>query len=217
MNDQINKWSLVHAVFILICFLAYVQWGQIGFMAIPSASFLYLVWITRMEWKRIRFGLPNTITALRLLLCVALIFLFKEDIYMLLGIAIPIAVLDGLDGYFARKLNQQTIMGAQLDKEVDAYYILILAILVLENSIAGFWVLGFGLIRYIYVIVGYRFRKKSVPEMKFGLGRIIAVATMIILMAAQILPTLYATIILITGFSFLLYSFVRSAYYQFRT
>lgn len=64
-------------------------------------------------------NVPNTITLLRVVLAIGTIALLFGQDQLLLKIACGLTLLviwgDGLDGYFARKLNQTTKLGAVLD------------------------------------------------------------------------------------------------------
>ena len=70
--------------------------------------------------KEERFTIPNFITFSRVLLLVAMwIFFFLKDTFVL-GILFLIAgVTDLLDGFLARKLNQETEFGAKFDSAAD--------------------------------------------------------------------------------------------------
>jgi phosphatidylglycerophosphate synthase len=70
----------------------------------------------------------------------------------LAGIAM---VLDGVDGWLARRGGWQSPFGARFDMEVDAFFILILAMLVFQADKAGGWVLLSGALRYGFVALGY--------------------------------------------------------------
>ncbi|MCB1823109.1 MAG: CDP-alcohol phosphatidyltransferase family protein [Candidatus Competibacteraceae bacterium] len=63
--------------------------------------------------------------------------------------------LDGIDGWLARRNGLQSPFGARFDMEVDAFFILILAVLVFQSGKAGAWVLLSGLLRYGFVALGY--------------------------------------------------------------
>jgi phosphatidylglycerophosphate synthase len=217
MIKQINNWSLGNALLIIIALFVSLFYANVHFIAfLPLISFLALIVITKSDWGKITFGIPNTITLIRLILIVAMLLIYKQDTLLLLGLAIPIAVLDGFDGYFARKLNQSTVMGATFDKECDAYYILALSYIIYQLGIAGSWVLLFGLLRYVHVLVFSFIKEKSQPELKFKIGQIIAVWVMVSLMAAIAFPAPYSIIILWIALGLLIFSFGRSSYYQLR-
>ena len=61
------------------------------------------------------------------------------------------ALLDGLDGWIARRTRTASAFGARFDMEADALLILLLAILVWRLDKTGAWVLAAGFIRYGFV------------------------------------------------------------------
>ena len=65
-------------------------------------------------------NVPNTLTAARLVLAIVVFALIAFEFYFsalaVFGLA---ALTDALDGYFARLLNQTTVLGRQLDPLVD--------------------------------------------------------------------------------------------------
>lgn len=70
----------------------------------------------------------------------------------LAGVAL---ILDGVDGWLARRGGWQSPFGARFDMEVDAFFILTLAALVHQADKAGGWVLLSGALRYGFVALGY--------------------------------------------------------------
>lgn len=64
-------------------------------------------------------------------------------------------LLDGVDGWLARRGGWQSPFGARFDMEVDAFFILVLAALVYQADKAGGWVLLSGALRYGFVALGY--------------------------------------------------------------
>ena len=71
-------------------------------------------------------------------------------------LALVIALLDGVDGWLARRTGLASDFGARFDMEVDALLIMALAILVWQHGKAGVWVLLSGLLRYVFVAAGWR-------------------------------------------------------------
>lgn len=65
------------------------------------------------------------------------------------------AVLDGLDGWVARRTGMASGFGARFDMEVDALLILALSILCWRHGKAGPWVIASGLLRYAFVLAGW--------------------------------------------------------------
>jgi phosphatidylglycerophosphate synthase len=108
------------------------------------------------------FGAANGITLLR-----AAAVAFLAGIAMLdaplpaalrgaiVGIGCAGLLLDGLDGWAARRGGLASRFGARFDMEIDALSILIFTFLLLRTGQAGPWVLAIGLARYIFVGVGW--------------------------------------------------------------
>jgi len=64
------------------------------------------------------------------------------------------AVLDGVDGWLARRTAMASAFGARLDMETDAMLIMVLSLLVWQYDKAGVWVLAGGLMRYAFIAAG---------------------------------------------------------------
>jgi phosphatidylglycerophosphate synthase len=62
------------------------------------------------------------------------------------------AVLDGVDGWLARRSNMSSRFGARFDMETDALFILVLSVLAWQLDKAGSWVLASGALRYAFVL-----------------------------------------------------------------
>lgn len=72
----------------------------------------------------------------------------------LVGAGAGVLALDGLDGLVARHRGTATALGARFDMELDAFFILVLALLVLQLDKAGAWVLLLGAPRYGFLAAG---------------------------------------------------------------
>lgn len=71
-------------------------------------------------------NVPNTLTLIRLLFTFILAYLILLDYsYFLIGILFFIAAItDWFDGFFARKLNQKSELGARLDQVIDRVFMI---------------------------------------------------------------------------------------------
>jgi phosphatidylglycerophosphate synthase len=125
-------------------------------------------------------GPANRITLLRAVLIVAVTGLLVLPgppapalLWWIVGVSTFSMVLDGFDGWVARRTGTSTEFGARFDMELDAFLMLVLSGLVLESGKAGAWVLLIGLLRYLFVGAGWiwprlrgrlpdRFRRKLV-------------------------------------------------------
>ena len=63
-------------------------------------------------------------------------------------------VLDGLDGWLARRRRTASAFGARFDMEADALLVLGLSLAALAGGRAGPWVLGAGALRYMFLAGG---------------------------------------------------------------
>jgi len=84
--------------------------------------------------KEIFLNVPNSLTLLRLILTFVFIYLlFMNYSKLILIIVFAIAALtDWFDGFFARRLNQKTEIGARLDQVIDRVFTIaiVLAIII---------------------------------------------------------------------------------------
>ena len=71
------------------------------------------------------------------------------------GVAIVVTLLDGVDGWLARRTGMASEFGARFDMETDALLIMALSMLAWTFDKAGAWVLASGLLRYVFVAAGW--------------------------------------------------------------
>ena len=127
-----------------------------------------------------RFGPANYVTTIRAVLAALVAGLIGHPVparvlWVVIGIALLAAALDGLDGWLARRSRMTTIFGARFDMEVDAAFILVLAVLVWQHGKAGIWVLLCGLMRYGFVAAGRLLPWLAGPLRPTRRGRTVAV------------------------------------------
>ena len=60
-------------------------------------------------------------------------------------------VMDGFDGWVARRTASSTPFGARFDMELDAFLLMALSVLVWQDGRVGIWVLLIGGLRYLFV------------------------------------------------------------------
>lgn len=98
-----------------------------------------------------RVAFANLITTARLAIVVALPLLPPATSRVALALlAVALLAIDGLDGYVARSRGEASAFGAEYDMETDALSVMVLALLLLREGVAGAWVLVAGLWRYAY-------------------------------------------------------------------
>ena len=77
--------------------------------------------------------------------------------WILVGIAGLGLLLDGTDGWAARRQRLASAFGARFDMEIDAFAIAVLAITAVKAGSAPSWVLAIGAMRYLYLGAGRLF------------------------------------------------------------
>jgi phosphatidylglycerophosphate synthase len=107
------------------------------------------------------FGIANQVTLLRAgLVCLAGGALLAggptaSPGWSLAALVATALSLDAVDGLLARRLGLASRFGARFDLEVDAFLILVLALLVWQTGKVGPWALAIGLLRYLFVVAGW--------------------------------------------------------------
>ncbi|MEM9325027.1 MAG: CDP-alcohol phosphatidyltransferase family protein [Bacteroidota bacterium] len=133
---------LIHAIWPLIAMgiLLFGIWVALGRRFLPTMPLLI--------------GYANWVTLIRLLLVLTLLLLynFLSDMQLFWGFLASI-LLDGVDGYVARRWHQESEFGAAFDMETDALLVLGLSWLHVEQEMAGQWLLLPGSMRYIYELL----------------------------------------------------------------
>jgi phosphatidylglycerophosphate synthase len=171
-----------------------------------------------------RFGAANQITAIRAGLVALVVSLVGEPgTAAVAGAAVVLSVmatlLDGADGWVARRTRMTSAFGMRFDMETDAALIQVLAILVWQFGKAGPWVLASGLMRYGFVAAGYVWPWMRRPLAASLRGRTICVVQLGALIAA-LAPEVAAPAsraIAAVGLSALGYSFFVDTLWLWRT
>jgi phosphatidylglycerophosphate synthase len=167
------------------------------------------------------FGIANTVTLLRAGFNAVLLAVSAEMLlggafvldstarWWLIAAAATALILDGVDGWAARRSHMASAFGARFDMETDALFIMGLALLLTAGGIVGPWVLASGLTYYLFRVAcrmwpwlnGPLFpslRRKTVCVVQVGV---------LILALVPILPPWAARSLCLTGLTLLFYSF----------
>jgi phosphatidylglycerophosphate synthase len=162
-----------------------------------------------------KFGPANQITFVRAVLVAALASLAVRPATPAVAwsaacIAIVVVLLDGVDGWVARRTATVSAFGTRFDMETDAALILVLAVLVWQHGKAGPWVVASGLLRYVFVASGWVWpwmRRPLTPTLR---GRLICVVQIGALVAAMLPPIEppASTVLAALGLAVLCYSFL---------
>ncbi|MEM1065846.1 MAG: CDP-alcohol phosphatidyltransferase family protein [Pseudomonadota bacterium] len=162
-------------------------------------------------------GLCNLITLARLALTAALSALLflpmplnDPVLWYAFAIALAALMLDGVDGWAARRAGLTSHFGARFDMEVDSAFALILALLAFQTGQAGAWVIALGLPRYLFLAAGYiwpvltgtvpaRFSRKAVCVLQIGI--LVAFLVPVLPATALVAAAACAVLALIWSFS----------------
>jgi phosphatidylglycerophosphate synthase len=127
-------------------------------------------------------------------------------------------VLDGVDGWLARRSGLASTFGARFDMEVDAGLAAVLCVLVILSGKAGLWLIPLGFLRYAWVMAGAlrpwltgplpeRFSRKAVC--------VVQIAALIALLAPVVTPPV-STLIAAAATLALVWSFAVDALWRWR-
>jgi phosphatidylglycerophosphate synthase len=158
---------------------------------------------------------PNQVTAIRAVLVALLAGLVVVPPQSAVAWSAVIggtiaAVLDGVDGWLARRTGMMTAFGARFDMEIDALLILVLAILAWRWDKAGPWVLMSGLLRYLFVAAGWVLSWMRRPLAPTRRGQVICIVQVVALIVAvaPITPPRVGAMVAAVGLLTLAYSFL---------
>jgi phosphatidylglycerophosphate synthase len=160
------------------------------------------------------FGAANQVTVARGALVALLAGLIGERAdtgapLLALSVAIAVAVLDGVDGWLARRTRMASDFGARFDMETDAMLIAVLAVLAWQFGKAGPWVLASGLLRYAFVVAGSAvvwLRRPLPPSQRRKAVAVVQVVALIV-SVAPFVPTPLAGLAAAGGLGALIVSF----------
>jgi phosphatidylglycerophosphate synthase len=139
-----------------------------------------------------RFGPANRVTLLRAALAALAASLLLEpaapDIaWVAVTLTAAVAVLDGVDGWLARRTGISSVFGARFDMETDAFFMFALSLLVWRHDKAGLWVIGIGLMRYLFVAAAWVLPWLAGPLTPTRRGKTVAIMQLVAL-AFALLP-----------------------------
>ncbi len=136
-----------------------------------------------------RFGPANQVTTIRAALVALVVALLLEPATRAMAAATAalgttVMVLDGVDGWLARRTRMSSPFGARFDVETDAIFVLTLSALVWRHDKAGAWVIAGGLYRYGFVAAGWIMPWMSQPLRPTRRARVVAACHMLALTVA---------------------------------
>jgi phosphatidylglycerophosphate synthase len=173
-----------------------------------------LIVVARRGWTpHGSFGAANGVTLLRAGLLAGLPPAADLGALPVIGLCLLFLGADGLDGWLARRADQTSTFGAFLDKETDALFLLVLcAVAAFENRLP-LWILGAGLLRYVFVVVVFLLDPPEKTEERSNLARYLYGGMVTALLLSFLpYPTLYRPLVLVAAGA-LAVSFGRSLWW----
>lgn len=217
-NVKIAGWNNFHAILFSCLFILYLIFpSRFPVLIAGICSFLYYwtIHLDSLRTFRPFAGYANWTTSARLILVIAAGLFYKNipDFFLFL-IGIVIFCFDGLDGYLARKLKQESEFGAYFDMETDAFYVCVFTLILFERDFAGYWILIPGFMRYFYGTIILLIGRKSKEAIRTKFGPIVAGTFFVSILSPFVLPTaLYIPILIISSALIILsfgYSFLQN-------
>jgi len=145
-------------------------------------SFLVLIWQFRFRWSvRRRFGWANAVTLWRLAGMLMLFSLSDPTPAFVIVAAVVLLVMDGLDGFLARKFGLVSEFGEYFDKEADAFFLLLLVLMLYTSQRMQLWILLPGVLRYGFVLFLKIAKPPAVQEQRTSSGQWIYILMMLAL------------------------------------
>lgn len=175
---SLNQWNIIHSIGILMALAVFHltgwYWPVIAFVLLSLILLWTSQWYTISKLKPAG-GYANLVTLLRyILLLLIVIFSDVWPVWSLgLLFAIPV-LLDGLDGYLARKLNHITKFGALFDLETDSLFMTFTGMILYHKNIVGSWLLPAAYMRYFYVLAIAILQLNRIQEKRTRFGPFIA-------------------------------------------
>ena len=138
-----------------------------------------------------RFGPANSVTLLRAAYAAFLVGVLVAGApldpgarWLLAGFGFLSLLLDGVDGWAARRSGFASAFGARFDLETDAFFVLALSALLYHSGQAGAWVLTAGLMRYTFVAAGWLWPALAAPLPPSRRRKVICVVLILALLTA---------------------------------
>jgi phosphatidylglycerophosphate synthase len=220
-------------LFTAAALLAIASAGRAGTAAAVAAAGIYAT-IAALVLQAIagpdapgRFGSANVVTLLRAGIAALVTGLALEALATGTGLlagpgeswdlwawAVPVGtflamILDGIDGWLARRRRIASAFGARFDLEADALLVLGLSLAVFASGRAGLWVLSAGALRYMFLATGAlwpalaaalppSFRRKAVC---------VAIGASLVIALVPAVPAAAASLLASAGVLAIIYSF----------
>jgi phosphatidylglycerophosphate synthase len=219
---SLKQWDIINSLFWALGLLIFHLTGLVW--SVPAVGLLSVVLLWGTQWYTISHirpagGYANLITLIRHLLILIIAVLYFTLSVRIIGwlLIIPV-LLDGVDGYVARRMNQRTKFGALFDLETDSVFMAVSGLLLYHRHLAGVWLLPAAYLRYFYVIMFSLLHLNNLPEKRTLLGPAIALIMFVSILAEYIFQSAFTRYILMAATGLIVlsygYSFVNALFHR---
>lgn len=155
-----TAWNRLNAVLALCLGVGSVWLGTPLPLAIGALCGSTGAWL----WGPGRLTAANAVTWGRLGLVAAALIIASRQPPLVFPFALAAWLLDGLDGWLARRLGQASAFGALFDQETDALLVMLLCVELVVARGFGPWLLLAGALRYLLVLARSMARRPIVER-----------------------------------------------------
>lgn len=140
----------------------------------------------------------------------------RAQVVTMVALATTVLMLDGVDGWVARRTGTASELGARFDLEVDAFLILVLSGYVARDL--GWWVLLIGAARYLFVAArtGLPWLRGEAPPRPWCKVVAVVQGVTLALAAADVVADLWMRLLVLVALALLAESFGREAWELWR-
>ena len=190
---------------------------------VTGLSYAFIATLVLIYWPYGPLGWANRVTLTRAVL-VALLTgalvanAFVAAIWQWLSIAVIALMLDGIDGWIARRTKSHTRFGARFDMELDALLILLLCVGLWRLESLGLWVVLIGGMRYLFVAASWQFTWLTRPLFESFRRKAVCVWQVVALLVAltPLTSHLLANLLAVSALISLTYSFGFDVWWLYR-
>ena len=212
-NQDYRRWAIVQSLINVIGLLITLQFGnsQIWFACAGIWFIVYIVNIPKYCNLPAYLGYASWVTVIRLSIIFILGFTYQqlEGFMLFIGFLIAI-VLDGVDGFLARKFDQSSRVGEGIDMESDAFMVLLISWMHFDSGSLPWWILIPGGLRYYYELGFFWLRDQGADVPSKRIRATVAVIFFVALLTPFILSSKLSLIIVCIASTLIVLSFIAS-------
>ena len=224
-RSRLRKAGLDLALALLpLATVATTFWGLFGLPVVylTQVAVAYLLLAFLLVWYLPKgpptggLGAANRVTLGRATLILPLsalaaqpILLTDDVAWLIIAVATVALVLDGVDGWMARRSGTASPFGARFDMELDSFLMLVLSILVWRSGKVGAWAILIGLPRYLFVAAGWVWPmlRAALPPSMRRKAVCVAQGVLLLICLGPIIPPALATAAAAAALALLTWSF----------